>query len=50
VGVVTLISLLVARSRRRSAFADAIGIAGMDRVAQFNVIATSLTNYPLLSR
>jgi len=42
VGVVTLISLLVALS--------AIGIAGMDRVAQFNVIATSLTNYPLLSR
>jgi len=33
--------LLVALIRRRRGLLSAIGIAGMDRVAQFNVIATS---------
>src|SRR6476469_718737 len=42
VGVVTLISLLVALIPTTiGGLLSAIGIAGMDRVAQFNVIATS---------
>jgi potassium-transporting ATPase ATP-binding subunit len=42
VGVVTLIALLVALiPTTRGGLLSAIGIAGMDRVAQFNVIATS---------
>jgi K+-transporting ATPase ATPase B chain len=42
VGVVTLISLLVALiSTTIGGLLSEIGIAGMDRVAQFNVIATS---------
>jgi K+-transporting ATPase ATPase B chain len=41
VGVVTLISLLVALIPTTiGGLLSAIGIAGMDRVAQFNVIAT----------
>ena len=42
VGVVTLISMLVALIPTMiGGLLSAIGIAGMDRVAQFNVIATS---------
>ena len=42
VGVVTLISLLVALIPTTiGGLLSAIGIAGMDRVAQFNVVATS---------